>query len=78
MGRFRRPCNHGPLGAHRNASTERLLVIAGTELDARADGKGDAHVLALGVTSTPPMPETETPSLDEAVAWVRSGGASRI
>lgn len=55
-------------------STERLLVIAGTELDARADGKGDAHVLALGVTSAPPMPETEPPSLDEAVAWVRSAG----
>src|SRR5438445_12022583 len=39
-------------------STERLLVIPGTELNARApDGpEEDAHVLALGVEADPEVP----------------------
>jgi hypothetical protein len=55
-------------------STDRVVVIPGTELDARANGKGDAHVLALGVEADPILPESEPPTLDEAVDWVRNAG----
>jgi hypothetical protein len=56
-------------------STERLLVIPGTELDAlRRDGKSYAHVLALGVQADPDPPAAEFPGLDETVAWVRANG----
>jgi predicted metal-dependent phosphoesterase TrpH len=62
-----------------SASTERLLVVPGTELDARIDGKGDAHVLALGVNADPPSHEAELPTLDEAAAWVtRAGGVAYL
>jgi hypothetical protein len=37
-------------------SSERLLVLAGAELDARIDGHGDAHVLALGIGEDPMLP----------------------
>ena len=54
-------------------STERLLVIPGTELDAlRRDGKSYAHVLALGVESDPEPPAADFPGLEETVAWVRA------
>jgi predicted metal-dependent phosphoesterase TrpH len=56
-------------------STERLLVLPGTELDAlRRDGKTYAHVLALGVESDPEPPAADFPGLDETVAWVRTNG----
>ena len=56
-------------------STERLLVIPGTELDAlRQDGKSYAHVLALGVESDPEPPAADFPGLEETVAWVRANG----
>jgi hypothetical protein len=56
-------------------STERLLVLPGTELDAlRRDGKTYAHVLALGVESDPEPPAADFPGLDETVAWVRANG----
>jgi hypothetical protein len=55
-------------------STERLVVIPGAELDARIDGQGDAHVLGLGVRDDPTLPETEPPTLDEAVDWILDAG----
>jgi hypothetical protein len=55
-------------------STERLLVLAGAELDARVDGHGDAHVLALGITEDPVLREAEPPALAEAVRWIRAVG----
>jgi hypothetical protein len=56
-------------------STERLLVIPGTELDAlRRDGKTYAHVLALGVESDPEPPEADFPGLEQTVGWVRRSG----
>jgi hypothetical protein len=55
-------------------STERLLVLPGTELDARIDGKGDAHVLGVGVDADPPAVEAKLPTLDEAARWVRDAG----
>jgi len=56
-------------------STERLLVVPGTELDAlRRDGKTYAHVLALGVESDPEPPAADFPGLEETVAWVRANG----
>lgn len=57
------------------ASTDRLLVIPGTELDAlRGDGRTYAHVLALGVTADPEPPAADFPGLDETVSWVRANG----
>src|SRR4029078_8681426 len=54
-------------------STERLLVVPGTELDAlRGDGKTYAHVLALGVESEPAPPAAHSPGLEETVAWARA------
>jgi hypothetical protein len=50
-------------------STERLLVIPSTELDARADG-ANAHVLALGVRADPVEPEGGFDDLDATVRWV--------
>jgi hypothetical protein len=59
------------------ASTARLLVIAGTELDASLDGRpGAAHVLAIGVAGDPVRPSGLFPSLTETVDWVlEQGGA---
>jgi hypothetical protein len=57
------------------ASTERLLVVPGTELDASLGEPGrEAHVLALGVAADPVEPGTEFPSLAETVAWVEEAG----
>jgi hypothetical protein len=56
-------------------STERLLVIPSTELDAlRPDGRTYAHVLALGVETDPEPPAADFPGIDETVAWVRANG----
>src|SRR5919201_2410145 len=56
-------------------STERLLVIPSTELNARVDGAAsDAHVLALGVTADPVAPDAEFDGLAETVAWVLANG----
>ena len=56
-------------------STERLLVIAGTELNAQAGGREhDAHVLALGVEADPETPENEFESLPEVVRWIGDHG----
>lgn len=53
-------------------STDRLLVLPGTELDAlRRDGRTYAHVLALGVVADPEPPASDFPGLEETVAWVR-------
>ena len=52
-------------------STERLLVIPSTELNAQAGGpEQDAHVLALGLATDPELPAGEFASLAETVAWV--------
>jgi hypothetical protein len=56
-------------------STKRLLVLAGTELDAlRGDGRTYAHVLGLGVESDPEPPAENFPGLEDTVAWVRDHG----
>src|SRR5919204_2876080 len=56
-------------------STERLLVIPSTELNARVDGAAsDAHVLALGVRADPVAPDAEFDGLAETVAWVLANG----
>jgi hypothetical protein len=58
------------------SSTERLLVIPSTELDASMGERGrEAHVLGVGVEADPEEPGAEFPSLAETVAWIsRSGG----
>jgi hypothetical protein len=57
-------------------STERLLVLPGTELNARAGGpEHDAHVLALGLGVDPEPPTGEFASLADTVAWVNDRGA---
>lgn len=56
-------------------STERLLVLAGTELDASLGEPGrEAHVLGLGVQADPVGPGAQFPSLSETVAWVEGAG----
>jgi hypothetical protein len=56
-------------------STERLLVIPSTELNAEAGGRDqDAHVLALGVEVDPVVPDDRFASLPETVAWISENG----
>ena len=56
-------------------STERILVIPGTELNAQAGGpEHDAHVLALGVETDPVLPAGEFAPLEETVRWVHEHG----
>src|SRR5256885_1555000 len=57
------------------ASTERLLVVPSTELDATAgDGSLNPHVLALGVGTDPTRPQDGFAPLAETVAWVVEHG----
>ena len=52
-------------------STDRLLVIPSSELNAQAGGPAeDVHVLALGITADPVLPADEFASLEETVAWI--------
>jgi hypothetical protein len=56
-------------------STDRLVVLAGTELDAlRRDGRSYAHVLAIGVEADPDPPAADFPGLEETVSWIRAHG----
>ena len=56
-------------------STERLLVMPSTELNAQAGGpEHDAHVLALGLTTDPELPTGAFAPLAETVAWVNENG----
>src|SRR5918999_1339424 len=56
-------------------STERLLVLPGTELDASLGVPGrEAHVLGLGVKADPVKPDSEFPGLAETVAWIEEAG----
>src|SRR5712692_8782452 len=56
-------------------STERLLVIPGSELNAQAGGpEHDAHVLALGIDVDPVVPDTEFGSLPDVVRWIGEHG----
>ena len=56
-------------------STERLLVIPSTELNARAGGpERDAHVLALGLDADPQRPADGFAPLADVVAWVVANG----
>jgi hypothetical protein len=56
-------------------STERLLVIPSTELNASIDGPAaDAHVLALGVHADPVPPPRDFDGLEATVAWVLENG----
>lgn len=52
-------------------STDGLLVIPSSELNAQAGGPAeDVHVLALGITADPVLPADEFASLEETVAWI--------
>ncbi|HEX5468850.1 MAG TPA: CehA/McbA family metallohydrolase [Gaiellaceae bacterium] len=56
-------------------STDSLLVLAGTELDAlRGDRRTSAHVLALGIENDPEPRASDFPGLEETVAWARAAG----
>jgi hypothetical protein len=56
-------------------SSERLLVLAGTELNALVAGTGhDAHVLALGLDTDPVPSGDGYAPLAEVVAWITAGG----
>lgn len=56
-------------------STERLLVLPSTELNAQAGGpKHDAHVLALGIEADPERPGDGFAALAETVDWVHAHG----
>jgi hypothetical protein len=56
-------------------STERLLVIPGTELDASMGEAGrESHVLGLGVEADPVEPGSEFPSLEKTVEWILGAG----
>lgn len=56
-------------------SSDRLLVIPSTELDARLDEPGrDAHVLALGVDADPERRAGDFPTLPETIEWVAANG----
>jgi hypothetical protein len=56
-------------------STDGLLVLPGTELDAALDGPGrEAHVLALGVGAAPDPPGAAFPPLAATVDWVEQAG----
>jgi hypothetical protein len=56
-------------------STERLLVLPATELDASMGEPGrEAHVLGFGIASDPMEPESEFPSLSETVSWIEDAG----
>jgi hypothetical protein len=61
-------------------STDGLLVLPGTELNARAPGRADdAHVLGFGIEGDPVLPELDFPTLDEAVEWiVEQGGVAYL
>jgi hypothetical protein len=56
-------------------STERLLVLPATELDASMGEPGrEAHVLGFGIASDPLEPGSEFPSLPETVSWIEDAG----
>ena len=56
-------------------STERLLVIPGSELNAQAGApEHDAHVLALGIEVDPQVPDTEFGPLPDVVRWISEHG----
>jgi hypothetical protein len=56
-------------------STEQLLVVPSTELDAAIGKPGhEAHVLGFGVEADPPGPGSEFPTLEETVAWIQEAG----
>ena len=56
-------------------STEQLLVLPSTELDASLGAPGrEAHVLGLGVEADPVKPDSAFPGLAETVSWIREAG----
>jgi len=56
-------------------STERLLVIPSTELNAQAGGpEHDAHVLALGLDVDPELPEDGFGALADVARWIGEHG----
>jgi hypothetical protein len=56
-------------------STERLLVIPGTELNAQAGGpEHDAHVVALGIDADPVPPADRFAPLEDVTAWILEHG----
>jgi hypothetical protein len=56
-------------------STDGLLVIPSTELNAEAGSRyDDAHVLALGVSADPQLPEGRFEPVQDVVRWVIENG----
>ena len=56
-------------------STDRLLVIPSTELNAHApDRQNDAHVLGLGLEADPEIPDLDFAPLPDVVAWITGNG----
>jgi hypothetical protein len=56
-------------------STKKLLVIPSIELNAQCGGpEHDTHVLALGVTADPVIPDNEFAPLPEVVDWILANG----
>ena len=56
-------------------STERLLVIPSTELNAHApDRVNDAHVLGLGLDADPEIPDLDFAPLPDVVGWIAENG----
>jgi hypothetical protein len=55
------------------ASTDSLLVIPSTEIDADAAGE-NAHVLGLGVSEGPERPTNGFGALEDVVAWIDDRG----
>jgi hypothetical protein len=56
-------------------STEHLLVLPATELDASMGEPGrEAHVLGFGIALDPLEPGSEFPSLAETVSWIEEAG----
>jgi len=59
----------------KQASTNGLVVIPSSELDARLGDPGrKAHVLALGVNEDPPPPGADLPTLADTADWIVQHG----
>jgi hypothetical protein len=57
------------------ASSAKLLVVPGAELNATLAGSGlDVHILALGLGADPVRPQAGLDGLAETVGWIRANG----
>ncbi len=55
-------------------STERLLVVPSSELNAAAGNHRDAHILAYGIAQDPVRPDQVYAPLQETVDWISAAG----